>query len=103
MEIFRERFRQTVRDSFNHDFVVIIVLRIKRLGESVFFQTTRDRKSPQVIRFAAQFRGHEIRKTVVGKANLFGLLTQMMAYRQHMGAGFITINFDIVAHAVSRE
>lgn len=40
---------------------------------------------------------------VVGKAHFLGLLAQMVAHGQHMGAGFIAVDFYVVAHAVRRE
>ncbi len=103
VEIFCERFGQTIRHGFNHDFVVVIMLRVKRFGERVFLQPAGYREGPQIIGFTAQFRRDEVCQAVVGEADFFRLLTQMMADGQHMRPGFITVDFDIVANAVGRE
>ena len=103
VEVLGEGFRQTVSNRFHHDFVVIIVLRFERIRQRVFFQTAGYRKGTDIIGFATQLRRDEIGQAVVGKAHFLRLLAQMAADRQHVGAGFIAINFHVVAHAVRRE
>ncbi|MNX96900.1 hypothetical protein D3C86_1292420 [compost metagenome] len=103
MQVFRERFCQAIGEGFQHDFVVIVVLRLVRVSERVLLQPTGDSKRADVVRFATEFWRHEIGQTVVGKTDFLGLLTQMTAHRQHVGAGFIAINFDVIPDTVRRE
>lgn len=62
MQIFSEGFRQTVGDRFHHDFVVIIVLRVVRIRQRVFFQTTGYGKGADIVGFTGEFRCDEIRQ-----------------------------------------
>ena len=97
VQVLGEGFRQAVGDRFHHDFIVIIVLRFERVRQRIFFQTAGYRKGANIVGFT------KIGQAVVGKAHFLGLLAQMAADRQHVSAGFIAVNFDVVAHAVGRE
>ena len=103
VQVLGEGFRQAVGDRFHHDFIVIIVLRFERVRQRIFFQTAGYRKGANIVGFTAQLRRDKIGQAVVGKAHFLGLLAQMAADCQHVSAGFIAVNFDVVAHAVGRE
>ena len=103
MQILSEGFRQAVGNRFDHDFVVIIMLRFVCLRQRILFKSAGYRKGADIVGFATQFRCDEIRQTVVGEAHFLRLLTQVMAHGQHMRAGFIAVDFHIVTHAVRRE
>ena len=79
------------------------MLRFIGVRQRVLFQAAGHGKGADVVRLAAQLRRDKIGEAVVREADLFRLLAQVMAHRQHMGAGFIAINFNIVANAVGRE
>lgn len=79
------------------------MLRFIGIRQRVLFGPPVTAKGADVVRLAAQLRRDKIGEAVVGEANLLRLLAQMMAHRQHVGAGFIAIDFNIVAHAVGRE
>ena len=103
MQILGKGLRQAIGDGFNHDLVIVIMLRFIGVRQRVLFQAAGHGEGADVVRLAAQLRRDKIGEAVVGEANLLRLLAQMMAHRQHVGAGFIAIDFNIVAHAVGRE
>ncbi|MNP24981.1 hypothetical protein D3C76_1177720 [compost metagenome] len=103
MQVFGKGLGQTVGNRFNHDFIVIIMLRFVGIRQRVLLQPAGYGKGTDVVRFTAQLRRDEIGQAVVGKTDLLGLLTQMMADRQHVGARFIAIDLDVIAHTVGRE
>ena len=103
MQIFCKRFRQTVSDRFHHDLVVVVMLRFESICQRVFFQTTSDRKSTDVIRFTAQFRRNKVRQAVVGETDFFRLLAQVMTHVDDVRTRLVTVNLDVVTHAVGRE
>ena len=103
VQIFRERFRQAVGDRFHHDLVVVVMLGFEGVRQRIFFQTTSDRKSTDVIRFTAQFRRNKVRQAVVGETDFFRLLAQVMTHVDDVRTRLVTVNLDVVTHAVSRE
>ena len=103
MQIFCECFRQTVGDRFHHDLVVVVMLGFKGIRQRIFLQSPGHRESTDVIRFAAQFRRNKVRQAVVGETDFFRLLAQMMAHVDDVRTRLVTVNLDVVTHAVGRE
>ena len=103
MQILGEGFGQTIGHRFNHDLVVIVVLRVIRLRQCVLLKAAGHGESAQIVRLAARLRRDIIRQTVVGEIGFLRLLTQMMADGNHLAAALIAVNFNIVPDAVGRE
>lgn len=62
VQILGKGFRRAIGDRFHHDFVVIIVLRVVRIRQRVFFQTAGYGKGADIVGFTGEFRCDEIRQ-----------------------------------------
>jgi len=105
MHEFRKCLGEPVGKRFEHDRVVIVVLRFESLDQRIDADAGGHREAAEVILDTAFLGRHEIAQTMIGTVLRFDhLLAQITKCREHPRAGFVRVHLDVVAvYAVGQE
>src|SRR5579875_1741510 len=100
----RQGLRQPVRQCLQHNGVVVIVVLLKLFECGFDLKASRYRKAAHIVRQPGLTRRYEIRQSAVEVTlGFFCLLTKRMKRGQHRFARFISVDLNIVTHAVGWE
>src|SRR5512138_1201550 len=105
VQTFRECFREPIRERFEHNARIIVVLAMETFEVLLDPEPRRDGERTDVIGTARALRRDEVRKAIVRLPGWLALLlTQEMQSLAHLRARFVRVYLDIiVVDAVRRE